>query len=175
MDNYRPDGYTDGMTRSARRRAAGRRFDSAEQEAYLALWRTYDRLREIEEGFFGRWEITAQQYNVLRLLRAAHPEPVPTLALVARLVSRAPDITRLLDKLEAGGLITRTRGTADRRAVLIGITDRGRALLDDVAGPLRECHRRQLGHLSRSELDTLITLLNRARDPHEDAGSEWKQ
>jgi len=161
------------MTR-ARRRAAVRRFDSPAQEAYLALWRTYDRLREIEEEFFERWDLTAQQYNVLRLLRAAHPEPVPTLSLVARLVSRAPDITRMLDKLETRRLISRTRGTTDRRAVLIGITDAGLKLLDDVARPLRECHERQLGHLSATELDTLLTLLGRAREPHEEEGSEWK-
>lgn len=159
---------------SSRRRSAARRFDSPEQEAYLALWRTYDRLREIEDDFFERWDLTAQQYNVMRLVRAAHPEPVPTLGLVAKLVSRAPDVTRMLDKLEARGLITRTRGTADRRAVLIGITEVGLKLLDEVAGPLRACHERQLGHLTRTELDTLITLLNRARDPHEEAGSEWK-
>jgi DNA-binding MarR family transcriptional regulator len=162
------------MASSARRRAAVRRFDCPEQEAYLALWRTYDRLREIEEGFFARWELTAQQYNVMRLVRAAHPEPVPTLGLVAKLVSRAPDITRMLDKLEARGLISRTRGTADRRAVLIGMTDAGLKLLDEIAGPLRECHEKQLGHLSATEIDTLITLLNRAREPHEEAGSEWK-
>lgn len=162
------------MASSARRRTPVRRFDSPEQEAYLALWRTYDRLREIEEDFFERWDLTAQQYNVLRLVRAAHPEPVPTLGLVAKLVSRAPDITRMLDKLEARGFITRTRGIADRRAVLIGITDAGLALLDEMADPLRECHETQLGHLGRTELDTLITLLNRARDPHEEAGSEWK-
>lgn len=159
---------------SPRRRAAVRRFDSPEQEAYLALWRTYDRLREIEEEFFERWELTAQQYNVLRLLRAAHPEPVPTLSLVARLVSRAPDITRMLDKLETRRLISRTRSTTDRRAVLVGITDGGLKLLDDVAGPLRECHERQLGHLSATELDTLLALLGRARAPHETDGSEWK-
>jgi DNA-binding MarR family transcriptional regulator len=162
------------MASSTRRRVAVRRFDSPAQEAYLALWRTYDRLREIEDDFFERWSLTAQQYNVMRLVKAAHPEPVPTLGLIAKLVSRAPDITRLLDKLEARGLISRTRGTADRRAVLIGITDAGLTLLDEIAGPLRECHEKQLGHLSGTEIDTLITLLNRARAPHEDDASEWK-
>ena len=125
-----------------------RRFDSAEQEAYLALWRTYDRLRAIEDELFTRWDLTAQQYNVLRLIRADHPNPVPTLRLVGRLVSRAPDVTRMLDKLEARGLITRTRSTTDRRAVLVGITESGVALLDEIADPLRDCHARQLGHLT---------------------------
>lgn len=150
-----------------------RKFDSPEQEAYLALWRTYDRLRALEDELFAGFELTAQQYNLLRLLRAAH-EPVPTLALAERLVSKAPDITRMLDKLEERKLLTRTRSTEDRRAVLVRITDRGIALLDRIADPLRECHRRQLGHLSAAELRNLTALLKAARTPHEPDGSSWK-
>src|SRR5581483_2977738 len=86
-----------------------RHFDSAEQEAYLNLWRTYDRLRMLEDELFGRFDLTAQQYNALRLLRGEHPETLPTLTLAARLVSHAPDITRLLDKLERRGLVHRGR------------------------------------------------------------------
>ena len=151
-----------------------RRFDSPQQEAYLALWRTYDRLRMVEDELFGRWGLTAQQYNVLRLLRADHPEPVPTLELAARLVSRAPDITRMVDKLEAAGWVARTRGTADRRAVFVAVTPGGLALLDEMSEPLRACHERQLGHLSRAELDTLTALLRRVREPHEPDDGSWK-
>ena len=156
------------------RKTAARRFDSPEQEAYLALWRTYDRLRTLEDELFARFDLTAQQYNVLRLLRSAHPDPVPTLSLVGRLVSRAPDVTRMIDKLEARGLITRARSAADRRAILVGITESGLALLDEIAGPLGDCHERQLGHLSAAELKTLTTLLKAARTPHEPAGSPWR-
>src|SRR5438105_9824223 len=85
------------------------RFDSLEQEVFLNLWRTYDRLRALEDELFGRYELTPQQYNVLRLLRAQHPQTLPTLTLGERLVSRAPDITRMLDKLEQRGLIERQR------------------------------------------------------------------
>lgn len=152
---------------------AARRFDSPEQEAYLALWRTYDRLRALEDDLFARWELTAQQYNLLRLLRAAHPEPVPSTKLLARLVSRAPDVTRMLDRLEARGFITRVRSTADRRAVLVGVTDAGLALLDEIAEPLRACHEKQLGHLSAAELQQLTALLKLARAPHEPPGSPW--
>src|SRR3954469_21972215 len=105
-----------------RKRAPARRFDSPEQEAFLALWRTYDRLRMLEDELFAGFDLTPQQYNALRLLRADHPEPIATLTLAERLVSRAPDITRLLDKLEqreGGALITRTRKPGDRRAVLV--------------------------------------------------------
>src|SRR5438105_13283474 len=89
-------------------------FDSLEQEVFLNLWRTYDRLRALEEELFGRHGLTPQQYNTLRLLRGVAPEPLPTLALAGRLISRAPDITRLLDKLEQRGLVARQR-PADNR------------------------------------------------------------
>ena len=76
---------------STRTRATGRdlRFDSLEQEAFLSLWRTYDRLRALEDELFSRYELSPQQYNVLRLLKAEHPDPLPTLALADRLVSNA--------------------------------------------------------------------------------------
>ena len=151
-----------------------RRFDSPEQEAYLALWRTFDRLRALDEALFARWDLTAQQYNLLRLLHAAHPGDVPAGRLAERLVSRAPDVTRMLDKLAARGLVTRTRSESDRRAVLVGLTVAGAVLLDEIAGPLADCHDRQLGHLSPFELDALTALLKLARAPHEPADSPWR-
>lgn len=155
------------------RRASSRRFDSLEQEAYLSLWRTYDRLQAIEEELFSRWEMTAQQYNLLRILRATHPEPIPTLRINAKLVSRAPDVTRMLDRLEKRGLVTRLRSSVDRRAVLVGLTPAGLAILDEIAGPLQESHERQLGHLSAADLKTLTALLKQVRAPHEPDGSPW--
>ncbi|HEX6987067.1 MAG TPA: MarR family transcriptional regulator [Planctomycetaceae bacterium] len=149
------------------------RFDSPEQEAFLNLWRTYDRLRAFEDELFRAFDLTPQQYNVLRLLQAARPEPVPTLALADRLVSRAPDITRMLDKLEQAGLVARERPPENRRQVLISITEAGTTLLDAIAGPLRECHARQLGHLPKSDLKRLTALLRAAREPHEPPGSCW--
>src|SRR5687768_13438570 len=131
-----------GASRSAPRRR--RRFDSPQQEAFLALWRTYDRLRLLEDQLFGTRALTAQQYNALRLLRAAHPDRVPTLTLGARLISRAPDITRLLDRLAERGLIDRERPADNRRSVHVGITPAGVALLDELAGEVRACHARQL-------------------------------
>jgi len=150
------------------------RFDSPQQETYLSLWRTYDRLRALEDELFAGFGLTAQQYNALRLLRAEHPAPLPTLALAERLVSRAPDITRLLDKLERDGLVSRQRRPDNRRVVLVGITDKGLSRLRDVAAPLRDCHERQLGHLPPEELRRLNELLRAARAPHEREGSEWR-
>ena len=152
----------------------GRRFDSLEQEAYLALWRTYDRLRAFEDDLFDRFDVTAQQYNLLRLLAADRPEAVPASKLLARLVSKAPDITRMLDRLEARAFLTRTRCGEDRRAVQVSITDAGLTLIDDIAAPLADCHDKQLGHLRPTELQCLIALLQAARAPHEPAGSPWK-
>jgi DNA-binding MarR family transcriptional regulator len=150
------------------------RFDSPQQEVYLSLWRTYDRLRTLEDELFGRHDLTAQQYNALRLLRAAHPQKVPTLVLAARLVSRAPDITRLLDKLRDRGLIERERPADNRRVVNVGISEAGVALLDEIADEVRECHLRQLGHLSPVQMKKLVDLLRKAREPHEAEESHWR-
>src|SRR5579864_7856081 len=124
-------------------RTAARQFDSLQQEAFLNLWRTYDRLRALEDELFSRYQLTAQQYNALRLLRGSHPEKLPTLVLAARLVSRAPDITRLLDKLEEHGLIERERPPGNRRRVCVGITPAGLGLLCHLDADVRACHSRQ--------------------------------
>jgi len=161
-------------TIAPRKTRTGRPFDSLEQEVFLSLWRTYDRLRSLEEELFGRHELTPQQYNALRLLAGQHPDKLRTLDLAQRLVSRAPDITRLLDKLEQRGLIERDRPAENRRVVYVGITRAGIALLRELREPIRTCHARQLGHLSQKELKELSRLLHAARGPHEDATSNWK-
>ena len=137
------------------------RFDSAEQEAYLNLWRTYDRLRMLEDELFGAYELTAQQYNALRVLRGRHPERLPTLAVAARLVSRArtsPACSTACSR----GLIDRERPVDNRRVVLVGITAAGLELLGQLDAPVRDCSRRQLGHLKPAELTELTRLLHRA-------------
>src|SRR5437667_3107882 len=102
------------ITLQCRTKRPARRFDSPEQEVFLNLWHTYDRLHALEEELFGRYDLTPQQYNALRLLRSQAPEKLPTLSLASRLVSRAVDITRLLDKLEARRLVVRDRPAANR-------------------------------------------------------------
>lgn len=158
----------------ARDPAPARRFDSLQQEVFLNLWRTYDRLRAIEDELFGRYGLTAQQYNALRLLASAHPRTLRTLDLAVRLISRAPDITRLLDRLEQRKLIERERPSEDRRTVYVGITSAGRALLKDLRAAVRDCHEKQLGHLSQKDLKALVELLRAARAPHEGQGSAWE-
>ena len=151
-----------------------RHFDSPQQEVYLNLWRTYDRLRALEDELFASQGLTAQQYNALRLLRSAYPGKVPTLTLGAKLISRAPDITRLLDKLHERGLVERERPADNRRVVNVGITAAGIALLEELASVVNDCHASQLGHLKPEEMATLVELLRRARGPHEPAGSHWR-
>lgn len=161
-------------TASPRQPRQTRRFDSLEQEAFLSLWRTYDRLRALEDELFARHDLTPQQYNALRLLKSQHPKTIRTLDLAARLVSRAPDITRLLDKLEERKLIVRDRPAENRRIVCIGITPDGIALLDELQEPIRDCHKRQLGHLSAKTLKDMVALLRAAREPHEPPESSWE-
>jgi DNA-binding MarR family transcriptional regulator len=164
--------YAGGMAENSAERQ--RRFDSLQQEAYLNLWRTYDRLRMLEDELFARHELTAQQYNALRLLRAEHPGALATLALAGKLVSHAPDITRLVDRLEERGLVARQRLADNRRVVQVRITDAGLDLLKALDQPVRECHLRQLGHLKSGELHSLVDLLRAAREPHEEEGSGWR-
>jgi DNA-binding MarR family transcriptional regulator len=165
--------YCPAMLATAKARARVR-FDSPHQEAFLNLWRTYDRLRMLEDELFARFGLTAQQYNALRLLRAVHPAAMPTLTLAGRLVSRAPDITRLLDRLAERGLIVRERHEQNRRTVQVQIAAPGLALLEELTDVVRECHRRQLGHLSTDELRQLTALLRKAREPHEPTDRPWQ-
>src|SRR5436309_973748 len=114
---------------TSRQRQSGR-FDSLEQEVFLNLWRTYDRLKAIEEGFFLDHGLTPQQYNVLRLLRTVYPASMPTQLLARKLISRAPDVTRMVDRLVERNLVSRDRPADNRRVVNVGLTPSGRELLD---------------------------------------------
>ncbi len=149
------------------------RFDSPEQEAFLNLWRTYDCLKALEEELFTSFQLSAQQYNALRLLRSVYPASLQTLALGRLLISRSPDTTRMLDRLEQRQLIIRERRSENRRVVEIAITQQGLKLLDEMASDVQAMHTRQLGHLNRTEQRELTALLKRIREPHEDASCNW--
>ena len=149
------------------------RFDSLQQEAYLRIWRLYDRLKLLEEELFSGHDLSSQQYNTLRLLKAALPGSMGTLELASRLVSRAPDITRLVNKLENRGLVERQRDPGDKRAVRVRLTAAGSRLLADLAAPLAGVHQRQLGHMAPADLESLIRLIRAAGDPHEAEDGIW--
>lgn len=148
-------------------------FDSLTQEAYLNLWRTYDQLKSLEDALFDEFSISAQQYNTLRLLKSVYPGTMQTLDLRSRLVSRAPDMTRLLDKLQERGLVERDRRAENRRVVDVKISDAGIALLTQLADRVVACHQAQLGHLSEAQIRELIRLLQLCREPHEDKDTRW--
>ncbi len=154
-------------------KAQRKKFDSPEQEAYLHLWRTYDRLKAVEERLFQQFDLSPQQYNALRLLRGVQPATMPTLALGARLISRAPDMTRLLDRLEERQLVQRDRRPENRRVVEVGITAAGLELLERLDDQVRQCNHEQLGHLSPRSLAQLVALLAEARAPHESPDQPW--
>jgi DNA-binding MarR family transcriptional regulator len=106
--------------------------------------------------------ISATQYNVLRILRGA-PEGLPCGEIASRMITRDPDITRLLDRLEKRSLISRSREVSDRRTVMTRITPEGLKLLARLDEPVQEAHRKQLGHLGRVRLRTLSDLLRACR------------
>jgi DNA-binding MarR family transcriptional regulator len=137
-------------------------FECSEQEAFLNLSRTADRLGADFARLFKEHGISASQYNVLRILRGAD-QALPCLEVAARMITQLPDITRLVDRLEASGLVERTRTPEDRRVVLIGITEQGVALLNTLDKPVVALHRQQLGHLTPAELAELNRLLVKAR------------
>ena len=135
-----------------------------EQAVFLSVQKTADVLMGEVAELLKPAELTPTQYNVLRILRAAGDEGLPCGRIAERMLTREPDMTRLLDRLEGRGLIGRARGTDDRRVVRGRITDKGRSLLGLLDGPLADLHRRQLGHLGRENLKSLAKLLERARE-----------
>ena len=107
--------------------------------------------------------ISGPQYNVLRILRVHGTVSVYRIA--GEMVTPSPDMPRLVDRLEAAQLVTKTRCENDRRVVWVNLTKDGKALLKQLEQPLTDLHKSQLGHLSESELKTLSALLYRARRP----------
>jgi DNA-binding MarR family transcriptional regulator len=141
-----------------------RPFDSAEQEAQLSIERTAAVLGHATAEVMKPFGITPTQYNALRILRGAGDKGLCRNEIRDRLVAQVPDATRLLDRMEAAGLIRRERDATDRRFVTTRITAEGLRVVNELDGPVAELHRRRLGVLAADELRTLISLLARVRD-----------
>ena len=133
------------------------------QEAKVAILRTADLLRRRMTATVAPAGLTAQQYNVLRILRGAQPSPLPTLEIGERMIESTPGITRLLDRLEEKALVRRKRGREDRRVVECRITQAGLALLANLDAAMAEADRRSLGSLSKEESRQLVDRLERIR------------
>lgn len=138
-------------------------FRSAAEEAAVALMRTSDLLHRRLAQVVEPHGITHQQYNVLRILRGSDPAPLPTLEIATRMIEQSPGITRLLDRLEAKGLVRRERCKEDRRQVHCWITAAGLELLAGLDEPLLEAVREGFRPLPREALRELVGLLDRAR------------
>jgi len=138
-------------------------FASREAEAYLSLLRTTDALQTQVEAQLKEFGLTGTQYNALRILRGAGPEGLPCREIGERMITRDPDVTRLLDRLEDRGFVQRTRAKHDRRVIYGKITAAGLKLLREMDGPLENFGREMLRHVGQEKLKQLIELLELAR------------
>jgi DNA-binding MarR family transcriptional regulator len=140
-----------------------RPFRSLGQEAYLNILKTADVLRRQTAALLAPYGITPQQYNVLRILRGAGDQGMPTLDIAGRLIEEAPGITRMLDRLEAREWVRRERCSADRRQVFAYITSAGRELLDQIDPAIERPVTDPFAGLGRQELEDLIARLESVR------------
>jgi DNA-binding MarR family transcriptional regulator len=136
---------------------------SPEQEAYVNLLRTADALTHGIEQVLRPASLSGTQYNVLRILRGAGPAGLSCREVGQLMITRDPDITRLLDRLEARGLVARVREKRDRRVITGRITEAGLQLVAELDAPVEAMHRRTLGPLGKRRLRALIRLLEEAR------------
>ena len=139
-----------------------RPFDMLEEEAYVNLLRTHSRLTANFDRLFAEHGLTGPQYNVLRILRG-HQRSMRVCRIAELMVTRQPDITRLIDRIEAAGWVSRRRCAEDRRVVWVELTREGAALVGKLGRPVAELHRQLLGGLSKRKLQQLSTLLQEAR------------
>lgn len=137
---------------------------SRQQEAVVNILRTANYLRNYCSPVFDLHGITSQQYNVLRILRGAGLEGLPTLEIAERMIEHAPGITRLLDRLEAKKLVRRERPSDNRRQVLCYVTKAGLDLVRELDAPMKDQAVEALRRLKNSDIDELIRLLKLARN-----------
>lgn len=143
--------------------AAKLKKSGPEEAAYIALVRTAEALSRPVAQLLKTQELSPAQYNVLRILRGS-PEGLTCGEIGSRMITRDPDITRLLDRMERRKLISRHRDSKDRRVVLARITSEGLDLLARLDRPLRDLHRGLLGHLGEHQLQALSELLEACRN-----------
>lgn len=144
-------------------RASSRPALPVEDRIFISLQKTADALGLEAEQLLKPHGLTGTQYNVLRILRGAEPEGLPCRGIGERMIYHDPDMTRLLDRMEKRGLITRARQTSDRRVVKTRITPAGLVLLKSLDQPVRDLHKRQFHHISSARLKALAGLLEEVR------------
>jgi DNA-binding MarR family transcriptional regulator len=134
-----------------------------EDQTFIALQKTADALGQDAEQLLKACGLTGAQYNVLRILRGAEPTGLACSDIAERMISHDPDMTRLLDRMEKRGMITRQRQTDDRRVVRTRITSSGLGLLKRLDQPVRELHKRQFRAMPAARLKILAELLEEIR------------
>jgi len=144
---------------NSRTRAGSPGAAPLEDQSFGALLKSSDSLASEADQLIKANGLTSAQYNVLRILRGAGPEGLPCNTIAERMISRDPDMTRLLDRMEKRELITRERQKEDRRVVKARITDEGLKLLKKMDAPIRELHKSQFAHMTSARLKTLMDLL----------------
>lgn len=142
-----------------------RPFRSLQEEVILSMNRTADQLAGPVSEVLRQANLSLSQYNVLRILRGAGEEALACGEIAERMIRRDPDLTRLLDKLEARGLVTRSRGTSDRRVVRATIAPEGLRLLESLDEIVDQTTRKTLRHMPADRLKLLSELLDEARTP----------
>jgi DNA-binding MarR family transcriptional regulator len=142
----------------------GKPFPGLEAEVILTLMRTADALDRGVEEILKPAGLSGTQYNVLRILRGAGEHGLCCREAAERMITRDPDITRLVDRLERRGLLARSRNTEDRRVITLRITEAGRKMLSELDGPIEEFNRKRLSHMGKGDLCKLLKLLVAARE-----------
>jgi MarR family transcriptional regulator, organic hydroperoxide resistance regulator len=139
-------------------------FECKEDEVYVSIVRTAAALTRKETELLKAYDLTPPQFNLLRILRGAGRDGLICREIGERMVTYDPDVTKLLDRLEARSLVTRERQQQDRRVVVVRVTKEGLKLLKAIDGPMTEQSKKLLGHLGPKRLDALLELLGAARE-----------
>ena len=152
------------MTKKSLQHELGKKrpFESPEKEAMLNIARTSDQFQNRFGKLFRSFGLTGSQHNVLRILRG-EGRPMRCDEIRCRMIQVVPAMTGILDRLEQDGFVSRTRCEKDGRVVHVDLTTKAKNVLQKIDGPLTDLYRECLGHLSRTELDQLSTLLEKAR------------
>lgn len=140
-----------------------KKFGSLQEELVLSMLRTVDQLTLPLNEVLREAGLSSSQYNVLRILRGAGDEALPCGEIGQRMVQRDPDLTRLLDRLESRGLVSRSRGTSDRRVVEATITKEGLRLLEELQTPVELSLATALSHVPQKDQRLLLSLLEKVR------------
>jgi DNA-binding MarR family transcriptional regulator len=139
-------------------------FDSLEVEAVLNIVRTADAFERLNVEVLKPYDLTPTQFNVLRILRGAGETGLNCREISERMLTFDPDVTRLLDRLEARDLVARSREAKDRRVIIVRITQNGLQLIGELDHQAAGFPRQQLGHMGERKLQTLIHLLEEVRE-----------